>query len=54
MTRGGKREGAGGKKPCLPQDELRKNRTIKLSDAEYDKFKLKGGAKWLRKKLEEI
>ncbi len=47
--RGGKRAGAG--RPVV--EDLAKRRTIRLTDADYAKFKLLGGAKWLRKKLKE-
>jgi len=45
--RGGAREGAG--RPT--QDDKAKNRTIRLTDDEYAKFKALGGAGWLRQQL---
>lgn len=47
--RGGKRFGAG--RPA--KDELAKRRSIRLTDADYLKFKQLGGAAWLREKLKE-
>lgn len=44
-TRGGKRAGAG--KPKTVINEA-KSRSIRLTDEQYRKFKLVGGAQWLR------
>jgi hypothetical protein len=46
LARGGSRKGAG--RPSIPESDKAKNRTFKLNDADWLKFKLKGGAKWLR------
>lgn len=48
-TRGGARPNAGAP---LKADKA-KNRTVRLSDAEYIKFKELGGARWLKMKLNE-
>lgn len=44
---GGAREGAG--RP--PLEVKAQNRTIRLTDAEYLKFKQLGGASWIKKQL---
>lgn len=43
-TRGGARPNAG----APVKADKAKNRTIRLTDAEYSKFKELGGANWLR------
>lgn len=43
----------GGVKPTLPQELRTKKRTISLTDAEWEKFRQKGGAKWLRTLLND-
>jgi hypothetical protein len=45
--RGGKREGAGRPKGTTKQD-IAKMRQIRLTDSEYENYKMRGGAKWLR------
>lgn len=49
--RGGAREGAG--RPKLNEDEKAKNRTIRMTDDDYQKFKALGGAKWLNAQLNQ-
>lgn len=49
--RGGAREGAG--RPKLNEDEKAKNRTIRMTDNDYQKFKALGGAKWLNAQLNQ-
>jgi len=39
-----------GRKP-LPPDEQTKPRSIRLTDAEYEKFLALGGAAWVRDKI---
>jgi len=39
MTRGGKREGAGGKKPRLPEHLKAKTKSFRLYDWEVEKVK---------------
>lgn len=48
--RGGKRAGSGRKALSITAS---KNRSIRLTDDEYQKFQEQGGAKWLREKLKE-
>ena len=43
--RGGARDGAG--RPKLNANDKAKNRTIRMTDDDWQKFKLLGGAKWL-------
>ncbi len=49
--RGGKRNGAGRRALSLT---VSKNRSIRLTDDEYEKFQAQGGTKWLREKLKEV
>jgi len=44
---GGIRRGAG----APTKEDKGKNRGIRLNDAEYDKYKLLGGAKWIKQIL---
>lgn len=48
---GGKRKGAGRRTLALT---VSKNRSVRLTDAEYEKFRAQGGVKWLREKLKEV
>lgn len=47
---GGKRAGAGAPK----KTDLAKNRCIKLTDSDWIKFRALGGAKWLRKIMQDL
>jgi hypothetical protein len=49
-TRGGARPNAGAPKKA----EIATNRTIRLTDTHWDKFKAVGGVPWLRNTLEDI
>jgi hypothetical protein len=50
-TRGGKREGAG-RKP-LPDEQVTRPRTIRLTDAEWQQVKDRGGAEYVRRIVRE-
>lgn len=50
--RGGARKGAG--RPAISDADKAKNRSIKLSDADWLKLKLLGGAQWIRDQLAAI
>jgi len=49
MRDGEKRPG----RPIVDDKDRAKNRTIKLNDADWQKFKKLGAAKWLREKIRE-
>lgn len=54
MSRGGKREGSGRPEGTTkPENEKAKNRTLRLTDAEYKNYLDKGGIKWLRERLRD-
>jgi len=48
--RGGSRKGAGRK--SIPESDKAKNRSIKLTDQDWAKFRSLGGVKWLRSLLD--
>lgn len=50
--RGGAREGSG--RPKLNANDKAKNRTIRMTDDDWQKFKALGGTKWLAKILEKV
>ncbi len=42
-----------GRKPISPTGEVMKTRQFRMTDAEWEKCKRLGGAKWMRRKIAE-